>query len=203
MRSAGIWRTPPARAAGGATWRHAARADPPPTALAGGVRYNDSMSTTPIAPADMPFEAAAFAARARTRRKATRPTSAVFRVCLVARHFADDPHLRRCALHVEAPTHCDDIIRFGSRGVAALTRHACRTTGTIRQDARGSRWPVKAEARGHLRQSGDGKAPVRRAPNRHQTRFYLDAIAPNMPANLQPAHGSWSSVGRTQSSLTS
>ena len=99
-------------------------------------RYNTLMSTTPFAPADMPFEAAAFAARAhrhQTRKDNQTPyVSHVFRVCLVVRHtfgFNDPKMLAAALLHdtiEDTATDCDDIIdRFGpdvARWVAALTK---------------------------------------------------------------------------------
>jgi guanosine-3',5'-bis(diphosphate) 3'-pyrophosphohydrolase len=94
------------------------------------------MSTTPIPLAELPFEAAAFAARAHQHQKRkdgqTPYVSHVFRVCLVARHVFgfDDPRMLAAALlHdtiEDTATDCDDISeRFGpevAKWVAALTK---------------------------------------------------------------------------------
>jgi guanosine-3',5'-bis(diphosphate) 3'-pyrophosphohydrolase len=166
------------------------------------------MSTTPIAPADMPFEAAAFAARAhrhQTRKDGHTPyVSHVFRVCLVARHVFgfDDPRMLAAALlHdtiEDTNTDCDDIIeRFGPEvagWVAALTKdmrlpHDAREDEYAKTLAEAD-WPVKALKLADIYDNlGDCKhfSPAGRRKTAAKTRFYLDAIRTNLPDHVRPA----------------
>jgi guanosine-3',5'-bis(diphosphate) 3'-pyrophosphohydrolase len=166
------------------------------------------MSTTPIAPADMPFEAAAFAARAhrhQVRKDGQTPyVSHVFRVCLVARHVFgfDDPRMLAAALlHdtiEDTNTDCDDIIeRFGPKvagWVAALTKdmrlpHDAREEEYAKTLAEAD-WPVKALKLADIYDNlGDSKhlSPGGRRRTAAKTRFYLDAIRTNLPDHVRPA----------------
>jgi guanosine-3',5'-bis(diphosphate) 3'-pyrophosphohydrolase len=166
------------------------------------------MPTTPLAPADLPFEAAGFAARAHRhalRKDGKTPyVSHVFRVCLVVRHVFgfDDPRMLAAALlHdtiEDTTTDCDDIIeQFGPEvagWVAALTKDM-RLPHDEREEAyaktlREADWQVKvlkladiydnlADCR-HLNAAGRIKTAAK-------TRFYLDAICTGLPENAQPA----------------
>lgn len=156
----------------------------------------------------MPFEAAAFAARAhrhQTRKDGHTPyVSHVFRVCLVARHVFgfDDPRMLAAALlHdtiEDTNTDCDDIVeRFGPEvagWVAALTKDM-RLPHDAREDEYAQTlaeapWQVKALKLADIYDNlGDSKhlSPGGRRKTASKTRFYLNAILTNMPPNLQPA----------------
>ena len=156
----------------------------------------------------MPFEAAAFAARAhrhQTRKDGHTPyVSHVFRVCLVVRHVFgfDDPQMLAAALlHdtiEDTNTDCDDIIeRFGPEvagWVAVLTKDM-RLLHDEREEkyAEGLRkapWKVKALKLADIYDNlGDCKhlSPGARQKTVKKTHFYLDAIRTNMPKELQPA----------------
>jgi guanosine-3',5'-bis(diphosphate) 3'-pyrophosphohydrolase len=166
------------------------------------------MPTEPFPLADLPFEAAAFAARAHrhaVRKDGHTPyVSHVFRVGLVVRHVFgfDDPRMLAAALlHdtiEDTTTDCDDIIeRFGpevAAWVAALTKDM-RLPHDIREEAytktlKEADWQVKvlkladlydnlADCR-HLSDAG-------RIKTAKKTRFYLDAIRPSLPEQAQPA----------------
>jgi guanosine-3',5'-bis(diphosphate) 3'-pyrophosphohydrolase len=164
------------------------------------------MSTNAIAPADLPFEAAAFAARAHQHQKRkdgqTPYVSHVFRVCLVVRHVFgfDDPRMLAAALlHdtiEDTNTDCDDIIeRFGpevAEWVAALTKDM-RLPHNAREDAYAETlaeadWQVKALKLADIYDNlGDSKylSPGGRRKTAAKTRFYLDAIRPGLP---EPVH---------------
>jgi guanosine-3',5'-bis(diphosphate) 3'-pyrophosphohydrolase len=166
------------------------------------------MSTTPIAPNDLPFEAAAFAARAhrhQLRKDGQTPyVSHVFRVCLVVRHVFgfDDPRMLAAALlHdtiEDTSTDCDDIIdRFGpdvAEWVAALTKDM-RLPHDAREDAytkglAAADWPVKALKLADIYDNlGDSKhlSPAGRRKTAAKTRFYLDALRPGLPDAVRPA----------------
>jgi len=158
--------------------------------------------------ADLPFEAAAFAARAhrhQTRKdNATPYASHVFRVCLVARHvfgFDCPKMLAAGLLHdtiEDTSTDADDLIeRFGpevARWVAALTKDM-RLPHDAREAAyaevlRGAEWQVKALKLADLYDNlGDSKhlSPGGRARTAAKARFYLDAIAVGLTENVRAA----------------
>lgn len=166
------------------------------------------MPTNTIAPADMPFEAAAFAARAHRHQlrkdNHTPYVSHVFRVCLVVRHTFgfDDPRMLAAALlHdtiEDTATDCDDIIeRFGddvARWVAALTKDM-RLPHDAREDAYAkglatADWQVKALKLADLYDNlGDCKAfsPGGRRKTAAKSHFYLDAIRQGLPDQVRPA----------------
>jgi guanosine-3',5'-bis(diphosphate) 3'-pyrophosphohydrolase len=166
------------------------------------------MPNNTIAPADMPFEAAAFAARAhryQTRKDGHTPyVSHVFRVCLVVRHVFgfDDPRMLTAALlHdtiEDTSTDCDDIIeRFGpevARWVAALTKDM-RLPHDEREAAyakslTAADWQVKALKLADIYDNlGDSKhlSPGGRRRTAAKTRFYLGAIRPGLPEPVLPA----------------
>lgn len=166
------------------------------------------MSTTPFAPADLPFEAAAFAARAhlhQTRKDGRTPyVSHVFRVCLVVRHTFgfDDPRILAAALlHdtiEDTATDCDDIIeRFGpdvARWVAALTKdmrlpHDTREAAYAKALAEAD-WQVKALKLADLFDNlGDSKhlTPGGRRKTAEKTHFYLNAVRTGLPEAALPA----------------
>jgi guanosine-3',5'-bis(diphosphate) 3'-pyrophosphohydrolase len=159
-------------------------------------------------PNDIVFEAAAFAARAHRHQlrkdNQTPYISHPFRVCLVVRHVFgfDDPRMLAAALlHdtiEDTNTDCDDIIeRFGpevARWVSALTkekrlphdeREALYAKGLAAAD-----WQVKllkladlydnlTDSK-HLSQSGRRKTASK-------TRFYLAAVAHDLPPEAEPA----------------
>ncbi|MBY0458926.1 MAG: HD domain-containing protein [Gemmataceae bacterium] len=165
--------------------------------------------TRPAIPlADLPFEAAAFAARAHQHQKRkdnqTPYASHVFRVCLVVRHTFDfdDPRMLAAALlHdtiEDTPTDRDDIEeRFGpdvARWVAALTKDM-RLPHDEREEAyrevlASAEWPVKALKLADLYDNlGDCRAfsPAGRRRTADKSRAYLDAIRQHAPPELQPA----------------
>jgi guanosine-3',5'-bis(diphosphate) 3'-pyrophosphohydrolase len=166
------------------------------------------MPTNSIAPADLPFEAAAFAARAHRHQQRkdnqTPYVSHVFRVCLVVRHTFgfDDPRMLAAALlHdtiEDTSTDCDDIIeRFGpevAAWVAALTKdmrlpHDEREAAYARQLAAAD-WQVKALKLADMYDNlGDCRhfSPGGRRKTATKTRFYLDAIRPGLPGQVRPA----------------
>ena len=156
----------------------------------------------------MPFEAAAFAARAhrhQVRKDGHTPyVSHVFRVCLVTRHVFgfDDPRMLAAALlHdtiEDTNTDCDDIIeRFGpevAEWVAALTKDMRLPHDTreeeYAQTLAEAPWPVKALKLADIYDNlGDSKhlSPGGRKKTAAKTRFYLDAIRTNVSENLHPA----------------
>ncbi len=166
------------------------------------------MQTNTIPTADMPFEAAAFAARAHQHQKRkdnqTPYVSHVFRVCLVVRHTFgfDDPRMLAAALlHdtiEDTATDCDDILsRFGedvATWVAALTKDM-RLPHDAREDAyakglAAADWQVKALKLADLYDNlGDSKhlSPGGRKRTAAKAHFYLDAIRHNMPEQVRPA----------------
>jgi (p)ppGpp synthase/HD superfamily hydrolase len=157
---------------------------------------------------DLPFEAAAFAARAHQHQKRkdnqTPYVSHVFRVCLVVRHVFgfDDPRMLAAALlHdtiEDTATDCDDIIeRFGpevAKWVAALTKdmrlpHDERES-TYAKALTAADWQVKALKLADIYDNlGDSKhlSVGGRRRTAAKTRFYLDAIRPGLPEPVQPA----------------
>jgi guanosine-3',5'-bis(diphosphate) 3'-pyrophosphohydrolase len=165
------------------------------------------MPTAPIPLADLPFEAAAFAARAHQHQKRkdgqTPYVSHVFRVCLVARHVFgfDDPRMLAAALlHdtiEDTATDRDDIERFGpevAAWVAALTKdmrlpHDAREAAYA-QALAAADWQVKALKLADLYDNlGDSQhlSPAGRRRTAAKTRFYLDAIRTGLPDHVQPA----------------
>jgi guanosine-3',5'-bis(diphosphate) 3'-pyrophosphohydrolase len=166
------------------------------------------MSTAPVPLAELPFEAAAFAARAHQHQKRkdghTPYVSHVFRVCLVARHVFgfDDPRMLAAALlHdtiEDTATDCDDIIeRFGpevANWVAALTKdmrlpHDAREAAYARSLSTAD-WQVKALKLADLYDNlGDSKhlSPGGRRKTAAKTRFYLDAVRIGLPDHVQLA----------------
>lgn len=158
--------------------------------------------------AELPFEAAAFAARAhrhQTRKDGATPyASHVFRVCLVARHVfgLDCPKVLAAALlHdtiEDTATDADDLIeRFGpdvARWVGALTKDM-RLPHDAREAAyadalRAAEWQVKALKLADLYDNlSDSKhlPPAGRAKTAAKARFYLDAIAVGLPDPVRPA----------------
>jgi guanosine-3',5'-bis(diphosphate) 3'-pyrophosphohydrolase len=172
--------------------------------------YNTNMATTPCAPADLPFEAAAFAARAHrhhTRKDGVTPyASHVFRVCLVVRHtfgFDDPKMLAAALLHdtiEDTNTDCDDIIeRFGEEvaaWVSALTKetrlpHDAREADYA-QRLRAAPWQVKVlkladmyDNMGDSKNLPTGGAGLKK--NAKKTRFYLDAVRAGLPEQGQAA----------------
>ena len=169
------------------------------------VCYNPRMPTNL---ADLPFEAAAFAARAHQHQKRkdgqTPYVSHVFRACLVVRHVFgfDDPRMLAAALlHdtiEDTNTDCDDIIeRFGpevATWVAALTKdmrmpHDEREAAYAKALAAAD-WQVKALKLADIYDNlGDSKhlSAGGRRKTAGKTRFYLDAIRPGLPEQVQPA----------------
>ncbi|WP_162670225.1 HD domain-containing protein [Gemmata massiliana] len=165
------------------------------------------MSTT-IPLADMPFEAAALAARAHQHQKRkdnqTPYVSHVFRVCLVVRHtfgFDDPKMLAAALLHdtIEDTTiDCDDIIeRFGgdvAKWVAALTKdmrlpHDEREAVYAKELATAD-WQVKALKLADLYDNlSDSKhlSPGGRRKTAAKARFYLDAIRQALPDQVRSA----------------
>lgn len=163
---------------------------------------------TPLAPADMPFAAAAFAAHAhrhQTRKDGHTPyVSHVFRVCLVVRHTFgfDDPRMLAAALlHdtiEDTNTDCDDVIeRFGpevAEWVAALTKDT-RLPNDAREDEYAKTladadWPVKALKLADLYDNlGDSThlSPGGRKKAAAKAHFYLNAIRTNLPEHVLPA----------------
>lgn len=154
---------------------------------------------------DLPFHAAAFAARAHRHQlrkdKETPYVSHVFRVCLVVRHVFgfDDPRMLAAALlHdtiEDTSTDCDDILKeFGpevARWVGALTKDM-RLTEEQRENAyievlKNAEWQVKAckladiyDNLGDSRQlsaESRKKTPIR-------SRKYLDAVRVNLSYQL-------------------
>jgi guanosine-3',5'-bis(diphosphate) 3'-pyrophosphohydrolase len=166
------------------------------------------MSIAPVPLAELPFEAAAFAARAHEYQKRkdgrTPYVSHVFRVCLVARHVFgfDDPRMLAAALlHdtiEDTATDCDDIIaRFGpdvARWVAALTKdmrlpHDAREEAYAKALAEGD-WQVKALKLADLYDNlADAKhlSPGGLRKTANKTRFYLAAIRIDLADAVQPA----------------
>jgi (p)ppGpp synthase/HD superfamily hydrolase len=164
--------------------------------------------STPVPLAELPFEAAAFAARAhqhQKRKDAQTPyVSHVFRVCLVVRHTFgfDDPRVLAAALlHdtiEDTSTDCDDIIeRFGpdvARWVSALTKDM-RLPHDEREDAyakalAAADWQVKALKLADMYDNlADSKhlSPGGRRRTAEKVRFYLAAIRPGLPDPVQPA----------------
>ena len=156
----------------------------------------------------MPFEAAAFAARAHQHQKRkdghTPYVSHVFRVCLVVRHVFefDDPRMLAAALlHdtiEDTSTDCDDIVeRFGpevAAWVAALTKdmrlpHDEREAAYVKV-LTGADWPVKALKLADIYDNlGDCKhfSVGGRRKTAAKSRFYLDAIRTGLPEQVQPA----------------
>jgi guanosine-3',5'-bis(diphosphate) 3'-pyrophosphohydrolase len=166
------------------------------------------MSTTPIALSELPFAAAAFAARAHQHMKRkdgqTPYVSHVFRVCLVVRHVFgfDDPRMLAAALlHdtiEDTDTDCDDIIeRFGpevAAWVAALTKDM-RLPHDEREEAyakaiAGADWQVKvlklADIYDNLTDSHH-LSPTARRKTASKSHFYLDAIRQDLPEQAQAA----------------
>jgi guanosine-3',5'-bis(diphosphate) 3'-pyrophosphohydrolase len=173
----------------------------------------------------MPFEAAAFAARAHQHQKRkdgqTPYVSHVFRVCLVVRHTFgfDDPRMLAAALlHdtiEDTATDCDDIIeRFGpdvAKWVAALTKdmrlpHDEREAAYAKTLAEAD-WPVKALKLADLFDNlGDSKhlSPGGRRGTAAKARFYLDAIRTQLPQTVLSAlHLVEQRLAELESSLTS
>ena len=170
--------------------------------------YNFRMSTNTIALADLPFEAAAFAARAHRhalrKDNQTPYVSHVFRVCLVVRHTFgfDDPRMLAAALlHdtiEDTTTDADDLIeRFGpdvARWVAALTKDM-RLPHDEREDAyvkvlAAAEWPVKALKLADLYDNlSDCRSfsPNGRRKTATKSRFYLSAIRQGLTENVRPA----------------
>ncbi len=156
----------------------------------------------------MPFEAAAFAARAhrhQTRKDGQTPyVSHVFRVCLVTRHtfgFDDPKMLAAALLHdtiEDTATDCDDIVeRFGpdvAEWVAALTKdmrlpHDAREEEYARTLAEAA-WQVKALKLADLYDNlADSKhlTPGGRRRTASKAKFYLDAIRVGLPEPVLPA----------------
>lgn len=158
----------------------------------------------------MPFEAAAFAARAHrhhTRKdKETPYVSHVFRVCLVVRHTFgfDDPRMLAAALlHdtiEDTNTDCDDIIeRFGEEvasWVSALTKetrlpHDEREADYVKRLS-AAPWQVKVLKLADMYDNmGDSKnlppSPGGLKKSAKKTRFYLDAVRTGLPDAAQPA----------------
>lgn len=156
----------------------------------------------------MPFEAAAFAARAHQHQKRkdgqTPYVSHVFRVCLVVRHtfgFDDPKMLAAALLHdtiEDTATDCDDIVeRFGpevARWVAALTKdmrlpHDEREA-TYAQALAEADWQVKALKLADLYDNlGDSKhlSPGGRRSTAAKARFYLDVIRTGAPEPIGAA----------------
>jgi guanosine-3',5'-bis(diphosphate) 3'-pyrophosphohydrolase len=166
------------------------------------------MSTTPLALSELPFAAAAFAARAhqhQTRKDGQTPyVSHVFRVCLVVRHAFgfDDPRMLAAALLHDAvedtATDCDDIIeRFGTEvaaWVAALTKdmrlpHDEREEAYAKTIAEAD-WRVKvlklADIYDHLADSHH-LSPAGRRKTASKSHFYLEAIRRALPEQAQSA----------------
>jgi guanosine-3',5'-bis(diphosphate) 3'-pyrophosphohydrolase len=170
-------------------------------------RYNGRMST-PISLADLPFEAAAFAARAHQHHKRkdgqTPYVSHVFRVCLVVRHTFgfDDPRMLAAALlHdtiEDTTTDCDDLIeRFGeevAEWVAELSKDS-RLPYDAREEEYAETlaeadWQVKALKLADLYDNlGDMRhfAPAPRRRFARKARLYLNAVRTNLPDHVQPA----------------
>lgn len=166
------------------------------------------MPTNTLALADLPFEAAAFAARAHrhaTRKDNQTPyVSHVFRVCLVVRHTFgfDDPRVLAAALlHdtiEDTATDCDDIAgRFGpdvARWVAALTKdmrlpHDAREAAYAEALAAAD-WQVKALKLADLYDNlGDCRSfsPAGRRKTVAKSHRYLDAIRRGLPDHVRPA----------------
>ncbi|MCI0703124.1 MAG: HD domain-containing protein [Planctomycetia bacterium] len=156
----------------------------------------------------LPFEAAAFAARAhrhQVRKDNDTPyVSHVFRVCLTVRHVFgfDDPRMLAAALlHdtiEDTNTDCDDILeRFGpevANWVTALTKDM-RLPHDEREDAYGKQlanapWQVKALKLADMYDNlADCKhfTPNGRRKTASKSRFYLEFIAPGLPDQVQPA----------------
>lgn len=157
----------------------------------------------------MPFEAAAFAARAHrhhTRKDGHTPyVSHVFRVCLVVRHVFgfDDPRMLAAALlHdtiEDTNTDCDDIVeRFGpevAEWVSELSKdtrlpHDAREE-EYKQTLAEADWQVKALKLADLYDNlGDSKhlGAAGRAKTAQKVRGYLDAVRTNMPADERLAN---------------
>jgi guanosine-3',5'-bis(diphosphate) 3'-pyrophosphohydrolase len=166
------------------------------------------MPTVPISPSDLPFEAAAFAARAhrhQTRKDGHTPyVSHVFRVCLIVRHtfgFEDPRMLAAALLHdtiEDTATDCDDLIdRFGSEvaeWVSALTKDM-RLPHDEREEAyaqalSAADWQVKVLKLADIFDNlGDSHtlSPTSRRKTVSKCHFYLDAIRPGLPEQAQPA----------------
>jgi guanosine-3',5'-bis(diphosphate) 3'-pyrophosphohydrolase len=166
------------------------------------------MATSPISLSDLPFEAAAFAARAhqhQTRKDGRTPyVSHVFRVCLVVRQVFgfDDPRMLAAALlHdtiEDTATDCDDIIeRFGSEvaeWVAALTKdmrlpHDDRESAYAKVIGEAD-WQVKVLKLADIYDNlGDSHnlSPTSRRKTASKCHFYLDAIRPGLPESALPA----------------
>ncbi|MDY3551821.1 HD domain-containing protein [Gemmata sp. JC717] len=166
------------------------------------------MSTPTPSPADLPFEAAAFAARAHrhaVRKDNQTPyVSHVFRVCLVVRHTFgfDDPRMLAAALlHdtiEDTTTDADDLVeRFGpdvARWVAALTKDM-RLPHDAREDAytkvlAAAEWQVKALKLADLYDNlGDCRSfsPNGRRKTAAKAHAYLGAIRQNLPDAVRPA----------------
>lgn len=166
------------------------------------------MTTNTIALAEMPFEAAAFAARAHRhalrKDNQTPYVSHVFRVCLVVRHTFgfDDPRMLAAALlHdtiEDTTTDCDDIIeRFGpevAKWVAALTKdmrlpHDEREAAYAKTLAEAD-WQVKALKLADLYDNlGDCRAfsATGRRKTVAKSHFYLSAIRKGLPEYVGPA----------------
>jgi guanosine-3',5'-bis(diphosphate) 3'-pyrophosphohydrolase len=164
--------------------------------------------TAPISHSDLPFEAAAFAARAhqhQTRKDGRTPyVSHVFRVCLIVRHtfgFEDPRMLAAALLHdtiEDTATDCDDLIdRFGSEvaeWVAALTKdmrlpHDEREAAYVKAISEAD-WQVKVLKLADIFDNlGDSHAlsPTSRRKTVSKCHFYLDAIRPGLPEQAQPA----------------
>ena len=183
------------------------------------------MSTNPIASADMPFEAAAFAARAHRHQlrkdNQTPYVSHVFRVCLVVRHtfgFDDPKMLAAALLHdtiEDTATDCDDIIeRFGpdvATWVAALTKdmrlpHDDREAAYAKALAEAD-WQVKALKLADLYDNladSEHLTPGGRRKTASKTRFYLDAVRADLPELVLPAlHLVEQRLAELESGLTS
>jgi guanosine-3',5'-bis(diphosphate) 3'-pyrophosphohydrolase len=155
---------------------------------------------TPPAPADLVFDAIAFAARAhrhQLRKDGQTPyVSHVFRVCLVARHVfgVEDPNVLAAAvLHdtiEDTTTDYDDLIEhFGpdvARWVAALTKDM-RLPETDREAAYlkqliDADWPVHACKLADIYDNlNDSRhlSPAARARTFRRARQYLDALQAN------------------------
>jgi guanosine-3',5'-bis(diphosphate) 3'-pyrophosphohydrolase len=166
------------------------------------------MPTMPISLSDLPFEAAAFAARVhrhQTRKDGNTPyVSHVFRVCLVVRHIFgfDDPRMLAAALlHdtiEDTNTDCDDIIeRFGpevAAWVSALTKetrlpHDEREAAYAKAISEAD-WQVKVLKLADIYDNlGDSHnlSPTSRRKTVSKCHFYLDAIRPGLPEQAQDA----------------
>ena len=166
------------------------------------------MPINTIAPADLPFEAAAFAARAhrhQTRKDGQTPyVSHPFRVCLVVRHVfgIDDPRILAAALlHdivEDTTTDYDDILEhFGpevARWVAAVSKDPRmefeEREAEYRKVLAAADWQGKVVKLGDLYDNiGDCKHFTKKAQQKtaKKSRLYLAAVREGLPPEAQPA----------------